>query len=97
MKTTKTDKSKSAKRSVKPAEKAPLPRMSAPARPGRRAEAPASAKLAAAPNGQLSSELIAVRAYIIWEQQGRPQGSDVANWLLAESQLKEELQQAFTA
>lgn len=38
----------------------------------------------------ISSDMIAARAYIIWEQQGRPQGRDVANWLLAESQLKQE-------
>jgi len=44
---------------------------------------------------EITSDLIAVRAYIIWEQQGRPQGHDVANWLLAERQLKQE--QSFTA
>jgi hypothetical protein len=41
---------------------------------------------------EITPDLIAARAYTIWEQQGRPQGRDVANWLLAESQLKEEIQ-----
>lgn len=49
-----------------------------------------------APRREITSELIAVRAYILWEQQGRPQGNDVQNWLLAESQLKQEIQ-SFTA
>jgi len=44
---------------------------------------------------EISTDLIAQRAYIIWEQQGRPQGRDLANWLLAESQLKQE--QSFSA
>jgi hypothetical protein len=48
----------------------------------------------AAPASQreITSELIAARAYNLWEQQGRPHGRDVANWLLAESQLKQETQ-----
>lgn len=45
---------------------------------------------------EITTDLIAQRAYIIWEQQGRPSGNDLANWLLAESQLKEEIQ-SFTA
>jgi hypothetical protein len=45
---------------------------------------------------EISSEIIAQRAYILWEQQGRPHGRDVANWLLAESQLKQEIH-SFTA
>jgi hypothetical protein len=45
---------------------------------------------------EITSDLIALRAYNLWEQQGRPQGHEVANWLLAESQLKQEVQ-AFTA
>jgi hypothetical protein len=44
---------------------------------------------------EISNDMIAVRAFIIWEQQGRPHGRDVANWLLAESQLKQE--QSFSA
>ena len=43
---------------------------------------------------EITNELIAARAYILWEKQGRPQGHDVANWLLAESQLKQEIQTA---
>ena len=45
---------------------------------------------------EITSDLIAVRAYTIWEQQGRPQGRERDNWLLAESQLKQEIQ-SFTA
>jgi hypothetical protein len=41
---------------------------------------------------EITTDLIAARAYIIWEKQGRPQGHDLANWLLAERQLKEEIQ-----
>lgn len=49
-----------------------------------------------APRREITSDLIAARAYVIWEQQGRPHGRDLANWLLAESQLKQEIQ-SFTA
>lgn len=45
---------------------------------------------------EITSDLIALRAYNLWEQQGRPQGREMANWLLAESQLKQEIQ-SFTA
>ncbi len=45
---------------------------------------------------EITNELIAARAYTIWEQQGRPQGRERDNWLLAESQLKQEIQ-SFTA
>ena len=45
---------------------------------------------------EITSDLIAQRAYVIWEQQGRPQGREKDNWLLAESQLKQEIQ-SFTA
>ena len=45
---------------------------------------------------EITSDLIALRAYNLWEQQGRPQGREMANWLLAESQLKQEVQ-SFTA
>ena len=43
---------------------------------------------------EITNDLIAARAYILWEKQGRPHGHDVANWLLAESQLKQEIQTA---
>ena len=45
---------------------------------------------------EITNDLIALRAYNLWEQQGRPDGREVANWLLAESQLKQEVQ-SFTA
>ena len=44
-----------------------------------------------APRLEITNESIAARAYILWEKQGRPHGHDVANWLLAESQLKQEM------
>lgn len=45
-----------------------------------------------APRRTITTELIAARAYTLWEQQGRPHGNDLQNWLLAESQLKQEVQ-----
>jgi hypothetical protein len=45
-----------------------------------------------APRPEITTELIAARAYALWEQQGRPHGRDLANWLLAESQLQQEIQ-----
>lgn len=39
---------------------------------------------------EVTSDQIAVRAFILWEKQGRPQGQEVENWLAAERQLKEE-------
>jgi hypothetical protein len=49
-------------------------------------------RVQATPQREITSELIAARAYHIWEKQGRPPGRDLANWLLAESQLKQETQ-----
>jgi hypothetical protein len=51
----------------------------------------ATAVAVKAPQLEITNESIAARAYIIWEKQGRPHGHDVANWLLAESQLKQEM------
>ena len=65
---------------------------SAPARP----MVPSPAPKQAAGRREITTDLIALRAYNLWEQQGRPQGHEVANWLLAESQLKQEVQ-SFTA
>jgi hypothetical protein len=72
------------------------PRRSANATPATTATAstPPAARLTA-PRRKITSDLIAQRAYIIWEQQGCPQGHDVANWLLAERQLQQE--HSFTA
>ena len=60
------------------------------------APAPAPAAKAApgktpTPAREITADLIAVRAYILWEKQGRPQGTELANWLQAESQLKQEI------
>ena len=38
-------------------------------------------------------ETIAVRAFLIWETEGRPEGRDAENWLQAEAQLRETLPQ----
>jgi hypothetical protein len=43
----------------------------------------------------VATEVIAARAYILWEQAGRPNGRDVEYWLQAENQLKQE--QSFAA
>jgi len=37
---------------------------------------------------QPTSEQIAHAAYLMWEQEGRPHGRDMAHWLRAETQLK---------
>jgi|GEM_PF-2813066 len=37
---------------------------------------------------EISTEEIATRAYLLWEQRGRPHGRDVELWVEAESQLK---------
>ena len=60
------------------------------------APAPAPAAKAAPtktpmPPREITTDLIAVRAYILWEKQGCPQGNELANWLQAESQLKQEI------
>ena len=102
MKTVKTTKSKIEKTAVKtPAAKAPA------ALPARKqavkapmAETPAAPSVApkrsVTPKREITPEVIAARAYVIWEQKGRPHGCDLENWLLAESQLKQEVQ-SFTA
>ena len=38
---------------------------------------------------EITSESIASRAQILWNQAGRPQGRDVEYWLQAEKQIKE--------
>lgn len=57
---------------------------------------PVATTTSTAPKLVITTETIAARAYTIWEQKGRPQGSEVENWLLAERQLKQEAQ-AFSA
>lgn len=36
---------------------------------------------------QVSADAISRRAYELWEQEGRPEGSDLRHWLLAEQEL----------
>jgi hypothetical protein len=95
MKTIKTVKLKATRTATK-VSTAKTPAAIRPSRSARATASKAAAASIAAPGHEITRDLIAARAYIIWEQQGRPQGNDVANWLLAESQLKEEIQ-SFTA
>jgi hypothetical protein len=47
-----------------------------------------------------TNEEIAVRAYLIWEKNGKPHGQDRAYWLQAEAELQagyKKLQEAFNA
>jgi hypothetical protein len=39
--------------------------------------------------GELSQDMIAKRAYQIWETRGRPRGTNVEDWLEAEAELKQ--------
>ena len=52
-------------------------------------ENPVTATPKGAANGEITTASIATRAYILWEQAGRPAGRDVEYWLLAEAQLKQ--------
>jgi len=40
------------------------------------------------PNGKPAHEEVALFAYYIWEQQGRPDGHDAEHWFEAEKQLE---------
>jgi hypothetical protein len=91
MKTEKTTKAKTTKAAAKNIITAPARQPEAPVAATKPAAVPT-----AVPRSELTSDVIAARAYTIWEQKGRPQGSDLENWLLAESQLKQEIQ-SFTA
>ena len=100
MKTVKTTKSKTTK-TAKQASDIPAPVAPVATTARTQSVAVMMTKAAAAPTAitprrEITKDLIATRAYVIWEQQGRPQGHDVANWLLAESQLQQEIQ-SFTA
>ena len=39
----------------------------------------------------IAPKLIAMRAYQLWEARGKKSGSELENWLDAESQLRDEL------
>jgi DUF2934 family protein len=41
------------------------------------------------PNSESTPEEIALAAYCLWEQEGRPQGRDVEHWLRAEDVLRQ--------
>jgi hypothetical protein len=52
----------------------------------------APSKASVAPRQEVTTEVIAARAYTLWEQAGRPAGRDMEYWLQAESQLKQDTQ-----
>lgn len=41
---------------------------------------------------EITPEIISTRAYVLWEQAGRPHGRDIEFWVQAETQLKQETQ-----
>ena len=91
MKTAKTIKSKTTQTAAKTPAISPARK---PAVKATTSKSPTVPKVA--PRREITTEIIAARAYTIWEQKGRPQGNDLEHWLLAESQLKQEIQ-SFTA
>ncbi len=54
------------------------------------AEAPAPARRKRK-NAALDQQVIAARAYTIWQARGCPQGQEQANWQEAEQQVRQEL------
>ena len=38
---------------------------------------------------QLEASIVSIRAYQLWEQEGRPHGRDQAHWFEAERQLQD--------
>ena len=54
---------------------------------GNRPLQPEKSKSASAKSSP-THEQIALRAYLLWQQKGRPQGQEVALWLQAESEIK---------
>ena len=51
---------------------------------------PAVAGSAKAKGPEPTYEQIAIRAFALWEKQGRPEGQQMENWLEAEKELREE-------
>jgi hypothetical protein len=74
-----------AKRTAAPTAAKAAPKTKPAAKTIARKAARAAAPL---PVQKITSEQIAQRAYLIWEQQGRPAGMEQEHWLLAEQQLK---------
>ena len=54
------------------------------------AEAPAPARRRKRKSAAIDDQMIAARAYTIWQARGCPQGQEQANWHEAEQQLREE-------
>ena len=65
---------------------------SAPAKPVKSAKPVKAVAKAAPARREITTDCVASRAYILWEQAGRPQGRDVEHWLQAESQIKQDSQ-----
>lgn len=61
-----------------------------PARKKVKAAAPAPKTVVA--RKEITTEIISARAYVLWEQAGRPHGRDIEFWVQAETQLKQETQ-----
>jgi Protein of unknown function (DUF2934) len=80
MKTIKSAKSRTEKNTI-----------TAPAAPRRTTIVKATKAMAPAkqPSRVVTTEVIASRAYTLWEKAGRPHGRDVEYWLQAEKELKE--------
>ena len=94
--------SKNKKAKSKPAASKPAPKAkpsksakaaaSAPAKPVKSAKPVKAVAKAAPARREITTNCVASRAYILWEQAGRPQGRDVEYWLQAESQIKQDSQ-----
>ena len=75
---------------ARPGTSAPTASSSIAASPMRETSAPKGVTPATTQNVGPAHELIAVRAYLLWETQGRPDGCDREHWLEAERQLRTE-------
>jgi len=89
IKTKKTTAPKAKRAVVAAPAKVASPKAKSPTAKAVKAAAPKPAAVAAPASApRITAELIARRAYFIWEQQGRPAGREREHWLLAEQQLK---------
>ena len=70
------------------APKAAVKKSAAISKPVKATAKPARKTVPAQSASPITSDQIARRAYLIWEQQGRPAGKEREHWLLAEQELK---------
>lgn len=93
IKTTKTPSKKTAPAAAKPV--APAVATNGPAakpveaKPATPAAAPKAAAPAVVARREITSDNIASRAYLLWEQAGRPHGRDLEFWSQAEHQVQQ--------